>query len=94
MSMITFTNHCENSHKCINGSHCVSNKSIKLGYNCDCDEQTANPSYADADLPCVHKGKIEYCVPPPDPNDSYTHFPVSFCTNMGTCKAKITTEEK
>lgn len=92
-SMITFTTHCENGHKCTNGSQCVSNKDIKLNYNCDCDEKNDNPALEKAELYCNHKGKLDYCASPPSPDDTHVHFPVSFCTNMGTCKAKITSDE-
>lgn len=91
MSLVTVMRHCEDGHKCTNKSQCVNNKFINLGYNCDCDEKNLTPSYAE--LQCVHhQGNTEYCSTPSDSNvNSYS--PVSFCANMGTCRAKISPDQ-
>ena len=86
--------YCENGHQCTNKSVCTNNKHTKLDFNCDCDEKNVDQSWDE--LICEHKGIVEYCASaPPPPTDSYDtiYSPISFCANMGTCKAKITPEE-
>lgn len=67
---------CGNGHVCYDGAKCVEDQ-----FNCDCDEASAE-EMANAGLYCQHEA-TEFC----SLDGEYIHY--SFCTNGGTCLAKI-----
>uniref|UniRef100_A0A7R9VHK7 EGF-like domain-containing protein n=1 Tax=Pseudictyota dubia TaxID=2749911 RepID=A0A7R9VHK7_9STRA len=75
---------CPDGHRCENGSLCVENPYDEGNYYCDCDAAFLDSAYQG--LYCEHEA-TEYC--------SYKGAVSrnSFCTNGGTCVAKVGEDE-
>ena len=74
----------DNEHYCLHGSGCVDNGDQ---YTCDCREAaTMLTSYAGKY--CEHAA-TEFCIGPGQEKNEE-----SFCTNHGTCRGDIGSEEK
>ena len=71
---------CKDGHRCENGSKCIEDSNNKNTYFCDCDE--INTDLSESGLSCKHEA-TEYC----------SKHKKHFCTNLGTCKAKVTDDD-
>lgn len=75
---------CQDGHHCYNGSLCTENPFDEGSFYCDCEESFLDNTVSG--LSCEHVA-TEYCT------FSGEISKKSFCTNHGTCNAKVGVEE-
>ena len=75
---------CVDGLTCFHGSLCTENPEDEGTYYCDCDESSLDDAVSG--LMCEHVA-TEYCTY----NQEFSM--ISFCTNNGTCKAKVGVED-